>query len=191
VHSNSIGLLKVSFVRVIIKFLGPVVVMLFSFPSPIGTQSSNAVLPATTDSADVANGIQRSDHLGFSHVHTPSRWVTCSGSSTSEVCSNFAAGSISKYCGSPRTACREVCPSSNPCQWILHWQCHFNTPADVFVDGPRTTLYLFGCIRTSTAPGVTGIDSSALCPCRCPPTTGTATTLKWKNRPAQSNHMSF
>jgi hypothetical protein len=198
-HRNSIGLLKVGshqrckqFVRVIIRFLGLVVVMLFSFPSPIGTQFSNAVPSATTDSAEVTIDIQRSGYLGFSRVHTPSRW-TSSGSSTSEACSSFPAGStgIFKFCGSPRTARREVCPSSKPCQWILHWPCHFSAPADVFVDGPRTTSYVFGCIRLPTTPGITGVNYSALSPCRCFPSTGTATTLKWENRPAPSNYMPF
>lgn len=132
-------------VRAIIKFLGQVVVMLSHFPSPIATHLSNAALSATIEAADVADVIQRSDHFGFSRAHTPSRWATCSGSSTSEVCSSFSAASIFKFCGSPRTACRSVCPSPKHCRWILYWQCHFNTRA-VFVVGPRTALCLFGCI---------------------------------------------
>src|SRR5713101_8347353 len=92
---NSIGLLKVSIhqrhkgvqamrlfvVRVIIRFLDPLVVMLFNFPSPIATQFSNAVLSATIDTVEVANDIRRSGRLGFSRVHTPPRWATCSDSS--------------------------------------------------------------------------------------------------------------
>jgi hypothetical protein len=167
------------FVQVIMKFLGLVVVMLSCFPSPIGTPLSNAVLSATTGTAEVANVIQRSVHLGFSRVHTPSRWATCSGSSTSEICSSFPARSTYKFCGSPRTSCRAVCPTSKHCQWVLHWQCHFNTS------------YLFGCIRLPTIPGVTAINSSASYPCRCSISTKPTTALKWENRPAPSVYMSF
>lgn len=183
-----------SVVRVTIKFLGQAVVMLSCFPSPITAQISNAVLSATIDTVEVTSIIQRSVHLGFSRVHTPSqRGATCSGSSTSEVCSSFPAWPIFKFCGSPRTAC---CPSSRHCQWILHWQCHFNSgintpaPADVFVDGPRTTSYPSGCIQPPTAPGVTTTSFSAFPPHRCSPSTRTTATLKWENRPAPSNYMS-
>jgi hypothetical protein len=205
-HRNSIGLPKVSLhqrhkeaqgmrllVRVTIKFLGLVVVMLSCFPSPIGTQLSNAVLSATTDGVEVANGLQRSGLLGFSRVHTPSRLATCSGSSTSEVCSSFPARPVLKFCGSPRTACRAVFPSSKHCQWKLLWRCpsHFNTPADVFVDGPRTTSYPFGCTRLPIASVLTTINSSAFSPCRCSLSTKTTTALKRENRPASSEYMSF
>jgi hypothetical protein len=210
---NSIGLLKVSLRRrhktmrpfvlvlVIIKFLDPVVVMLSSFPTPIATQFSNAVLSATTDTVEVASGIRRSGRLAFSRVLTPPRrWATCSDSSTSEACSIFplAAGSIFRFCGLPRTACRAVCPSSKHSQRILRvqWQFHFDTRADVrvfrVVDGSRTTSYLFCCIRLPTGvPGVTTIKYSAPSPCRCPPSTRFATALKWENRPVPSNHMSL
>ena len=175
------------FVRVILKFIDPVVVMLSSFPSPIATQFSNAVLSATTGTAEAASGIQRSGYLGFSRFHTPWQRAICSGNSSSGVCSGSPPGPIFKFCGSRGTACRGVCPSSKFCQWILHRQRRFNTLAVVFADGPRTTSYPSGCVRLSTVP-VTTTNASAFDPCICSSSTRTATTFKWENRPTPSSH---
>jgi hypothetical protein len=113
-HHNVIGMLKVSslqrryrhkaawttklHVLTIIKFLGLAVVMLSFIPSPIGTRPSNAILSATTHTAEAANSIQFPSHFEYSRVHTPSRWATSSGRSTPEVCSNFSAGAIFRFC---------------------------------------------------------------------------------------------